>query len=388
MPIKNVIVYSQTLPPFHVGGVETNAYHLIRYLQKNTPFRFSVVTATKKKFLLKKETPLKYGDVEFNVLLAKKKTLREFSKLQKLLVGLGYEPSETVIYHNSLDLYKSYGQLRKAGYGQVARSGGNDLSFLQKSSSNENEFCDALSKLDRLFVNSNYSFSRAVEVGVPASVLEVVKGGCEIQSNRMVDRVVLGLPDDRPIILTCGRLVDFKGIEDALDALFRVVQQGFNPLFVLVGQGVLEEKLKQQAQRLGVEQYCRFVGKVDPSRVVDYYNVSDIYLSTSKDVERVMNGFRYIHTETMGRSICEAQGRGLPVVATDAGGASEMVVDGVSGMVVPQADAEAISGALIELLQDNSKRKTMSDASWNHAKQELSWKAVLSQYCRVIADIG
>lgn len=380
MPIKNVIVYSQTLPPEHVGGIETNAYHLIRYLEKEKDFYFTVFTATKKKVLFRKQANLNYGGLAFNVKLIKKKVLKKSGGFLTELQKLKYKPEETVIYHNSLDLYNSYGVLKKAGYYQVARSGGNDLSFLQRNAGNSDVFCKALSHLDKLFVNSNFSFERASKIGIPAEVLQVVKGGCEIDSKIKADRSKLSLTQDKPIILSCGRLVDFKGLDDAVEALSLIIKQGFDPLFVVVGQGALEFELKQKAKQLGVSNNCLFVGKVEPSQMQEYYQIADLYLSSSKDIERVVDGFRYVHTETMGRSICEAQGCGVPVVSTDAGGASEMVLDGVSGVVVPQGEPQAMAKAVANLLSNPGKRQAFAKGALNHARKNLSWDAVLSQY--------
>ncbi|MGB1062390.1 MAG: hypothetical protein ACPGZU_19770, partial [Ketobacter sp.] len=63
MAIRNVVLYSQTLPPVHVGGIETNAFYLVQYLSGKTSLNLSIVTATKRKFLLRSTLPLQYGNV-------------------------------------------------------------------------------------------------------------------------------------------------------------------------------------------------------------------------------------------------------------------------------------------------------------------------------------
>ncbi len=58
----------------------------------------------------------------------------------------------------------------------------------------------------------------------------------------------------------------------------------------------------------------------------------------------------------------EAMARGLPVIATDVGGASEQVVDGLNGRLVPRGDTAALAAALVELGRDATKRRAMGDA--------------------------
>jgi len=389
MAIKNVILYSQTLPPFHVGGIETNAYHLIQFLLHKTKLNLTVITKTKRKLLFRKKLKLQYGSAEFDVHLVKKKRMQTFAQVETCFDRIGYRPSETVIYHNSLDLYKYYGDLDEAGYHQVARSGGNDLSFLQKNAGKGRAFGDAFGRLDRLFVNSEYSRSKAREVGISPAVLQVVKGGCEIlgQVDSSVKRS-LAIPGERPIILSCGRLVDFKGLDDALAAIAILKGRGKDPLFIMVGDGPLHQELRVLTGRLGIEDNCQFVGKVDPSRVFQYYQAADIYLSSSKDIVRDVDGFNYVHTETMGRSICEAQGCGVPVIVTDAGGSAEMLRQGETGLVVPQSNPEAIADAIESLLKDEPKRQAMSAAALEYARESLGWEAVLGQYTEVMSTLA
>lgn len=384
MPIRNVIVYSRTLPPEYVGGMETNAYNLIRYLAIHSKLNIAVVSQKKKlrRWLIFKEdcALVSYGGTEVMTHYRKKKFFKRTSNVVGLLASLGFDSRETVIFHNSLDLHPHYCELQKAGYAQVARSGGNDIFFMQGDQGEDKAFQRHVACLDRFFVNSQYSYRRTCEVGVPASLLEVVKGGCEIPpvlKNRVAQ---LGLPADRPIIITCGRLVDFKGVEDALDALALLKQRGERFFYLIVGDGEDRSSLQERAARLGLQDDCRFYGKVSPDDIYGLYQCADVYLSTSKSIVRTREQRSYVHTETMGRSICEAQANGVPVVTTDAGGAPEMVKDGVTGIVVPEGDVANIADAVHQLLSDKARRDTYARAALAFATRELSWETVFSRY--------
>ena len=388
MSVKNIIVYSQTLPPAHVGGIETNAYYLIQHLFQRSEFKITVVTRTKRKLLLRGALNLAYGDTAFKAHLLKKSQIQKSGGVTAFFRKLGVKPEETVIYHNSLDLYKYFGELANEGFLQVARSGGNDLSFLQKNAGDRAAFCAAFAHLNTLFVNSNYSREKAEEIGIEPGILRVVKGGCDVTGQKPASKSALGIAEDKPVILICGRLVDFKGLDDALHAVTQLQQRGLDPLLLLVGEGPLRPSLQALAQQLGIESNCRFVGKVAPDEVAKYYQCADVYLSSSKDVSRMVDGFRYVHTETMGRSICEAQACGLPVVVTAAGGSAEMLVDRQTGIVIPQDNPAAMTDALEELLKDDELREKMGTAALAYAEEALGWEAVLSRYVEVMSALA
>lgn len=382
MPIRNVIVYSKTLPPEHVGGIETNGFNFIQYLAAQSRFNLMVVTQRsvlprKAIFWHQDHDTVTYGQASVNTWFQTKKYFKRVPNVLALFAKTGFAPRETVIFHNSLDLHDSYAALRDAGYRQMARSGGNDIFFMQNHPETGASFIRSVKLLDRLFVNSEYSLARSREAGVPAEMMDIVKGGCEIPalSNRSKH-----VSSEGPLIITCGRLVDFKGIDDALDALAQVQQAGIPFSYWLVGDGQDRAALEAKARVLGLEKSVRFIGKVQPDRINELYQQADLYLSTSKDVIRTHNGRQYLHTETMGRSLCEAQASGLPAVTTNAGGSAEMVCDGKSGLVVNQGNVQEIAAALKTLLTDEELRNRMGEFAYQYARESLSWDAVFGRY--------
>jgi glycosyltransferase involved in cell wall biosynthesis len=79
----------------------------------------------------------------------------------------------------------------------------------------------------------------------------------------------------------------------------------------------------------------------------------------------------------------EAMARGLPVIATDVGGASEQVVDGLTGRLVPRGDAEAFAAALVELGNDATRRATMGAAGRARAEARFDARRMVADYRRV-----
>lgn len=394
MAIKNIVVYSKKLPPDYVGGVETNAYYLVQKLVDLGIYNILVVTIQGKLSFLervKAKRGVSSGDFSgrvFDLVRLKKTGAKRLDLLMNCFSRTGFLPAETVIYHNSLDLHGHFSVLKNFGYLQIGRSGGNDLFFHQKSSPGTNEFLSNLNYLDRLILNSNYSKCRSEAIDIDSSLLRVIKGGAESPCNLLPPPSSVTLPRGVPIILSCGRLVDFKGIGDALSALALLRNKGVKFFYSVVGDGELRENLERQTAELRLNDCVKFFGKVTPNDVQHFYKNSSLYLSSSKDVTRSSPGYRYVHTETMGRSICEAQINGVPVISTDAGGSPEMLVHEKTGIVVPQGDIRSMSEALETLLCCESVRRDYAQAAKRHALDHFSWESVVDNTVNIVRELS
>ncbi|MBI4011567.1 MAG: glycosyltransferase [Candidatus Rokubacteria bacterium] len=155
--------------------------------------------------------------------------------------------------------------------------------------------------------------------------------------DRAAARAALRLPPT-PLCLYVGRLDREKNLPFLLDAFERVAARQPGAELVLVGRGTQEAALRRRAARLRAAGRVRFVGGVPLDAVVRYYQAADLFLFAST-------------TETQGLAVLEAMAVGLPVVAVRAAGVEEAVLDGVSGLLVPE-EGEAFAAAALEVLGD------------------------------------
>jgi len=79
----------------------------------------------------------------------------------------------------------------------------------------------------------------------------------------------------------------------------------------------------------------------------------------------------------------EAMAAGLPIVATDAGGASEQVLDGITGRLTPRGDHEAVASALVELAHDAERRSRFGRMALAHVRAHFSLAAMVDNYRRL-----
>jgi glycosyltransferase involved in cell wall biosynthesis len=165
-------------------------------------------------------------------------------------------------------------------------------------------------------------------------------------------RQVLGLAEGAFVVGNVARLNPVKDHATLLRAFARVLENVGHAVLVVVGGGGLYDDLVALAKRLGISEKVRFLGD-------------------REDVKELLPGFDLFAlsstTEGYSISLVEACAAGLPVVATDVGGNSEIIRAGVNGLLVAPGDGESLAAAVVRLARDAELRDTMGQAGRNWA---------------------
>jgi glycosyltransferase involved in cell wall biosynthesis len=174
-------------------------------------------------------------------------------------------------------------------------------------------------------------------VTVPNGVGEPEPGG-----NRQTLRTELGLPSDGgQVVGFVGRLCPAKGTETLLHAVSFLRRRRPGLRLALIGEdsdgGSYASHLRSLAAELGIADAVSFCG----------YRADAARYSRAFDVQAVPS-----QAEPFGLVTLEAMVRGVPVVATAAGGSREIIRDGVDGLLVVPGDPRALAGALDVVLAD------------------------------------
>lgn len=146
------------------------------------------------------------------------------------------------------------------------------------------------------------------------------------------------------VISIVGRLVPIKNHDLFLQVAARLVRSGRRCVFVIVGGGPEDSRLRDRTRDLGLEKHVRFLGwREDVERV---YAGSDLVVLTSNNE---------------GTPVCliEALAAGLPVVATNVGGVCDVLDDGRLGVLVPPEDPEALADAISDLIDRPEQRRDL-----------------------------
>lgn len=171
--------------------------------------------------------------------------------------------------------------------------------------------------------------------------------------------------DDRFSLLFCGRLNgphEQKGIDVLLKSLPLVLRH-HDTVLNIIGTGARLEQYRALADELNVSRYVNFLGLLEHDRMPAYYAQADLFVLPSR-------------RESFGLVLAEAMACGVPVVATTAGAIPEVVEDGVTGLLVPPDDPEALAQAITSLLSDPDRMKAMGTRGKARVEKHFTWDKV------------
>lgn len=183
--------------------------------------------------------------------------------------------------------------------------------------------------------------------------------------SRLQGRAHAGLPAEACLIGCVARLVPVKRHQDLVAAFAVVAAAHPDARLVLVGGGPLEEPIRLQVKRLGLDERVIFMGE-------------------SRDMERLLPLFDAFalasSTEGMSNAILEAMACGLPVVATRVGGNPELVEPGRTGYLVPPLQPGELARALSDLLDCRERGERMGRAARQRAETAFALPTMIESF--------
>jgi glycosyltransferase involved in cell wall biosynthesis len=174
---------------------------------------------------------------------------------------------------------------------------------------------------------------------------------CEQLRSEM--RRTLGFSEGQIVIGKIARLFELKGHEYLIAAAAGVVQQNPEVRFLLVGDGLLRERLEHQIQQLGLSRYFHFTGLVSPEAIPSYLSAMDMLVHTSL-------------REGLARTLPQALIAGKPVISYDIDGAREVCLNEETGILLPPKSIGPLAQAMIRLASQSDLRE-----KWGRAGQAM-----------------
>jgi colanic acid/amylovoran biosynthesis glycosyltransferase len=190
---------------------------------------------------------------------------------------------------------------------------------------------------DVFLPNCEFFAQRLRDLGCDPRKIEIFRSGLDSRRFPFATRHLRAGETVR--LATVGRLVGKKGIEYVIRAVALLRQQGVPVELLIVGEGPLREALAKLAVELGVTEVVQFLGAKNQEQIIGILEAAHLFIGASiTDADG--NQDAPINT------LKEAMAMGLPVVGTRHGGIPEMIEDGISGLLVPERDAEALAKTL------------------------------------------
>ena len=198
----------------------------------------------------------------------------------------------------------------------------------------------------------------------------LIPNGVDLENFKLAQSV----PDDGPLKLLCvGRLIERKGQHHLIEAVKRLVGDGFDVVLDLIGTGDAQSANEAQVARLGLADRVQFLGYVPREEIAQHYAAAHVFILPS-------------FNEGMSVALLEAMASGLAVVVTQTGGTPELVEPEINGLVFDWTDVDRLTAHLRRLAGDRALVRRMGEASRRRAG-EFSWEMAAQRYGEILSQL-
>ena len=233
----------------------------------------------------------------------------------------------------------------------------------------------AARRSDRVVAISSYTADEVRElVHVPIEVIPYTTSLPAPTSVPHAGRRSAGAPFT---VLFVGRLVERKGVSHLVDAV-NLLLPGADVRLVIVGDGPERARIEARVRDRGLDGRVAVRGQVSDAELQAAYAAADVFV-----LPAVID--RRGDTEGLGVVLLEAMSHRVPVIASAIGGITDIVEDGVSGLLVPPGDGTALAAALERLARAPDLSVSLGDAGYRRLHERFSWDAITRRWLEVYA---
>lgn len=219
---------------------------------------------------------------------------------------------------------------------------------------------------NRVIVVSRKTMEYVLKLGADISRISVMHNGVDTNffhpANREESRDKLGLPKNRPLILTIRRLVYKNGLDTFIESASLLTRECSDLLFVVIGKGPNRKLIEKRVRELGIENNVRLTGFVPEKLLPLYYNAADYFVIPSSSGE----GLPLV--------LLEAMACGLPVIGTSVGGTPEIVEDMRNGVLVPPRNPKALAKTISKFLSNKELGPAIGEEARKTVEDKFTWE--------------
>ncbi len=221
---------------------------------------------------------------------------------------------------------------------------------------------------DRIVTVCSQSKQEAIGEGIPHSSVIQIPNGVDTHCFKPV----LSDTKSRNNIIFVGRLDSMKGVDVLIEAFKKLWDEGLHAHLDIVGDGPEKNSLQYMVEMMGINDGVSFYGEVQ--NVMKFMQKADLFVLPSL-------------SEGLSNVILEAMACGLPVVATRVGGNTDLIQDGINGILVDSLSQEQLKGAIKELLEDTVLAGKLAAEARRAVEKKYSIEQIVDQYVSLYSDI-
>jgi colanic acid/amylovoran biosynthesis glycosyltransferase len=190
-----------------------------------------------------------------------------------------------------------------------------------------------------------------------------------------------GAPDEPPLVLAVGRLVEKKGFDVLIRACERLRADGVRFRCLIVGKGELAHDLQTLISALDLEQHVELAGPLPREKLLELFPRASVVAApcvVGSDGNR--DGLPTVLTEAMALEV--------PVVATPVTGIPELVEDGRTGLIVPERDPVALAAAIRRLIEDKELARRLAETGRERVERDFDLHVNVRELRRLFDEAG
>lgn len=233
-----------------------------------------------------------------------------------------------------------------------------------------------LSHATAITVVSSTMREEVIGLGADHDKVHVIPMGVDLQ-NRFVPP---SNRDRNTSLLFVGRLVEKKGLRYLINAMPLILKSHPQVNLRIAGDGPEKEALNKQVAELGINDHVRFLGAAENKFLPSLYQTSDVVIFPSVIAE---DGDR----EGFGLVLVEALGCECAIVVTDLPAMQDIIINGKTGLVVPQKNARQLAEKIICLLDDRALCLSLGKEGRQYVLGRYDWSCIARRYASLIESI-
>jgi len=231
-----------------------------------------------------------------------------------------------------------------------------------------NGFLEKLKNADKIITICTQSEKEALQEGFLPSTVMQIKNGVDVH----YFTPLLSDSTKQTRILFIGRLDYMKGVHNLIEAFNGLIKEGMNAYLTIVGDGPDREKLENLASVSGLNDHLSFCGEI--KGVVSLLQESTMFVLPSL-------------SEGLSNVVLEAMACGLPVVATNAGGTTDIIKDGINGILVEPDNVGQLCNAMKKIIVNKSMAEQLGNEARKTVEIHFSMEQVVTKYLKLYEEL-